>query len=113
MLKRHANYNKLQREAQQARVTYLDVEELFSQHGRSVIDGLTGTIELAAQHFSGDWHSEHITGELAMGVLIVDVSSAFEDLRTLGFVCLPGRQRAFHRFRGLDLCAVGRLQDEH
>jgi len=43
---------------------YLDIEEVLSEHWGSVIDGNTGTIELATEHLSGDGHAEHITGEL-------------------------------------------------
>jgi hypothetical protein len=32
--------------------TYLDVEEVFGENRRAVIDGDTGTVELAAKHFS-------------------------------------------------------------
>jgi len=52
--------------------TYLDIEEVFSEYGWSVVDGDTGTIELAAEHFSGDGHAEHVTCELDVGLEVVD-----------------------------------------
>lgn len=61
-------------------MTYLDVEEVFGEHGRAVVDGDTGTVEHAAEHLSADWHSEHITGELAMRVHVIDLRRALENL---------------------------------
>jgi hypothetical protein len=76
-----------------------------------VIDGDTRSVELAAEHLSGDGHAQDVTGELAMGVLVVDVGSAFEDLKLLGLSLLPARQRVCRKFQGLNPCAVGRLPD--
>ena len=59
---------------------YLDIEEVFGEDGRTVIDGNTLTIELATKHLGGDWHAEHIAGELTMSVHVVDTSGSFEDL---------------------------------
>lgn len=61
-------------------VTYLNVEEVFGEYGRTVVNRLTLSIELATKHLSGDGHLEHITSELAMGVRVVDVGCAFKDL---------------------------------
>jgi len=47
-----------------------------------VVDGDTRTIELATEHLRRDWHAENVTGELAMSVCVVDISSAFENLNT-------------------------------
>jgi len=53
--------------------TYLNIEEILSKYGWSVIDGDTGTVELSSEHFSGDRHTEHITCELDVGLKIIDV----------------------------------------
>lgn len=45
-----------------------------------MVDGNTLTIELATKHLGGDWHAEHITGELTMSVEVVNTSGSFEDL---------------------------------
>lgn len=76
-----------------------------------MIDGDTGSVELAAEHLSGDGHAQDVAGELAMSMLVVDVSSAFEDLHTLGLSLLPARRRVCRKFRGLDPCVAGRLPD--
>ena len=60
--------------------TYLDVEEALGQHGRAVINGLTLTVELATKHLSGDGHLEDVTGELTMGVGVVNIGSTLENL---------------------------------
>jgi len=59
---------------------YLDVEEVLSQHGGAVVDGDAGTIELAAEHLSRNGHAQHVAGEFHVGLQVVDVGSAFEDL---------------------------------
>lgn len=82
--------------------TYLDIEEILGEHGWSVINGDTGAVELAAEHLSGDGHAEDITCELDVGLEVVDVGGAFENLYQLVGDYLPGRQRACRRFRGLD-----------
>ena len=53
--------------------TYLDIKEVLGEHGWSVINGDTGTIELATEHFSGDGHAKHVTCELDVGLEVVDV----------------------------------------
>lgn len=63
--------------------TYLDIKEVLGEHGWSVINGDTGTIELATEHFSGDGHAKHVTCELDVGLEVVDVGSAFENLDKL------------------------------
>ena len=45
-----------------------------------MVNRLALTVELATQHLCGDGHLEHIAGELAVGVRVVNVSCAFEDL---------------------------------
>jgi hypothetical protein len=60
--------------------TYLDIEEIFGEHGWSVINGDTGAIKLAAEHLSRDRHAKHVTCELDVGLEVVDVGSAFENL---------------------------------
>ena len=100
--------------AKRWKAAYLDVKEVFSEHGRAVVDWDAGAIELAAEHFSADGHSEDITGELAVSVRVVDFGRAFEDLskgyktRQLHHVCvdknsLPGRLRVCQQFRAPDL----------
>jgi len=58
----------------------LNVEEIFGEYGRSMINRLTLTVELATKHLSGDGHLEHVTSELTMGVRVVDVGCALKDL---------------------------------
>lgn len=64
-------------------MSYLNVEEIFGQDGRTVIDGNTRAVELAAKHLSADGHSEHVTGELTVRVGVVDFRRTFEDLHSL------------------------------
>ena len=59
---------------------YLDVEEVFGEDVRALVNGFAGTIELAAQHLRRDWHAQHVTCELHMSAQVVDVGSTFEDL---------------------------------
>ena len=59
---------------------YLDVEEVFCEDGRAVVDGDALTVELAAKHLGGDGHLEHVAGELAVRVSVVDVGGALENL---------------------------------
>lgn len=61
-------------------VTYLNVEEVFGEYGRTVVNRLPLSVELATKHLSGDGHLEHVTSELTMGVRVVDVGCAFKDL---------------------------------
>lgn len=60
--------------------TYLDVQEIFGEHGRAVVDGDARAIELATEHLGTDGHPEHVTGELAVRVSVVDFRCAFKDL---------------------------------
>ena len=60
--------------------TYLNIEEVFGEDGRTVVDWLALSIELATKHLSGDGHLEDVTGELAMGVRVVNVGGSFKDL---------------------------------
>lgn len=60
--------------------TYLDVQELLSQHWWALIDWLSRSIEHSAEHLDTHWHAEHITSELASGGHVVDVGGSFEDL---------------------------------
>jgi len=46
-----------------------------------MIDRLSLSVELATKHLGRDWHLEHITGELAMSVGVVNVGRTFENLR--------------------------------
>ena len=61
-------------------VTYLNVEEIFGEYGRTVVNGLSLSIELATKHLRGDGHLEHVTSELTMGVRVVNIGSALENL---------------------------------
>jgi len=63
------------------RFAYLDVKEVLGQHGRTVIDGLALAVELTAQHLSGDGHLQHVAGELAVGMGVIDVGGTLEDLQ--------------------------------
>lgn len=58
----------------------LDIEEVFSEDGRTMIDGNTLTIELATKHLGGDGHAEHVASELTVRVGVVDVGGTFENL---------------------------------
>ena len=65
---------------------YLDIEEVFGEDGRTVIDRSSLAVELTTKHLSADRHAEHITGEFAMSVQVVNTSSSFEDLYNVGGV---------------------------
>jgi len=58
----------------------LNIEEVLGEHGWTVVDRLTLTVELATKHLCGDGHLEDVASELAMRVRVVNVSRAFEDL---------------------------------
>lgn len=58
----------------------LDVEEVLSEYGRSLINWHSGTIELATKHLFGDGHLKDITSELTMCVQVIDVGSSLENL---------------------------------
>ena len=45
-----------------------------------MVDWSSLSIELTTKHLCGDWHAEHITSELTMGVSIVDVCGTLENL---------------------------------
>ena len=60
--------------------TYLDVEEVFGEDGRTIIDRLTLSVELSTQHFGGDGHLKDVTSELTMSMSVVNVGRAFKDL---------------------------------
>ena len=60
--------------------TYLDVEEVFGEDGRTIIDRLALSVELATQHLGGDGHLEDVACELAMRVSVINVGRAFKDL---------------------------------
>lgn len=64
------------------RLTYLDIEELLSEHRRTLVDGETGTIEGSTEHLNTHWHAHDITGELDSRTNIVDISSALENLQS-------------------------------
>lgn len=60
--------------------TYLDIEELLSEYGRSLIDWCTGTIEHSTKHFNAHGHAEDITREFTSSVQVINSCSAFENL---------------------------------
>lgn len=64
------------------RSTYLDIEELLSEHRRSLVDGETGTIEGSTEHLHAHWHAHDITGELDGRANIVNIGSALENLQS-------------------------------
>jgi len=83
----------------------LNVEELLGQNRRAFVDWLSRTVEGSSKHFDTDWHSQHISSELASSVLVVDVSSTFEnlhdglltfDLEHLAFALSPVAQSDIH-----------------
>ena len=47
-----------------------------------MVDGDTGAVELATEHLSGDGHAEHITGELDVGLQVINVGGTLENLRS-------------------------------
>jgi len=67
-------------EAQRKRRTYLDVEEVFGENGRTLVNGDTGPIELAPQHLFADGHAQHVTCKLDVRLEVVDVRGTFENL---------------------------------
>jgi len=58
----------------------LDVKEVFSENGRTMVNGLSLSVELATEHLSGDRHLKYVTSELAMGMSVINISCAFENL---------------------------------
>ena len=64
-----------------ANCAYLDIEEVFSKNGWTVIDWSSLTVELATKHLCADRHAEHITSEFTMGVEVVNAGGSFEDLK--------------------------------
>lgn len=58
----------------------LDIKEVFGEYWGSMVDGHTGTIELATEHLDRDRHAEDITGELTMGVEVINIGCTFKDL---------------------------------
>ena len=60
--------------------THLNIEEVFGEHGWTMVDRLTLTVELATKHLCGDGHLEDVARKLAMRVRVVNVSRAFKDL---------------------------------
>ena len=109
-----------------ANCAYLDIEEVFSKNGWTVIDWSSLTVELATKHLCADRHAKHIASELTMGVRVVNTGSSFENLHEKAledtvtllangrvrrcrfsacyafYKCadLPGRRRACRQFRG-------------
>ena len=67
-----------------ANCAYLDVEEVFSEDGRTMINWSSLTIELATKHLCADRHAKYITSELTMGVRVVNTGSSFENLHKTG-----------------------------
>lgn len=61
--------------------TYLNIEELFCKHWRTLIDGCSGTIKHSTKHLNTHWHSKHISGELAGCAQVVNIGGTFEDLK--------------------------------
>ena len=45
-----------------------------------MIDWLSLTVELATEHLSGDGHLQHVAGELAVSVRVINVGSTLENL---------------------------------
>lgn len=45
-----------------------------------MVDGDTRTIELATKHFGRDGHAQDIAGKLHVGLKVVDVGGALENL---------------------------------
>jgi hypothetical protein len=64
------------------RSTYLDIEELLSEHRRSLVDGETGTIEGSTKHLNTHWHAHDITGELDGRADIVNIGGTLENLQS-------------------------------
>ena len=64
-----------------ANCAYLDVEEVFSEDGRTMINWSSLTIELATKHLCADRHAEHIASEFTMGMQVVNTGGSFKDLK--------------------------------
>jgi len=45
-----------------------------------MVNGLSLSVELATEHLSGDRHLKYVTSELAMGMSVINISCAFENL---------------------------------
>lgn len=61
--------------------TYLNIKELFGEHGRSVVHWVSRSIESSTKHFYAHWHSEYITGELASGGHVINIGGTLENLK--------------------------------
>ena len=61
--------------------TYLNIQEFLSQHWRSVINWVTGSIESSTKHFNTHWHSKYITSELASSGHVIDIGGTLENLK--------------------------------
>ena len=88
------------------RDTYLDIEEFFCEHWRSVIDWVAGSIEGSTKHFNTHWHSEYITSKLTSSGDVINTRCSFENLKKMSSLVirtsllfmmghLPVRQPAF------------------
>ena len=62
---------------------YLNIQELFSKNGWTIVDGLSWAIENSAKHFNTHGHAEYITSELACRCQVVDSSGSFENLYSI------------------------------
>lgn len=60
----------------------LDIEELLSEHRRTLVDGETGTIEGSTKHLDTHRHAHDITGELDGRADIVDIGGTLENLQS-------------------------------
>ena len=69
-------------------VAYLDIEEIFSKDGWTMIDRGSLSIELTTKHLCADGHAEHIASELTMSVSVVNSCSSFENLHKTGWLML-------------------------
>ena len=45
-----------------------------------MVNGLSLSVELATEHLSGDRHLKYVTSELTMGMSVINISCAFENL---------------------------------
>ena len=75
----------------------MDVQEFFSQDGRSFVDGCSGAVEGTTQHFFGDRHLHGLACELTVSVEVVNARSALEDLGKGRFTWTTARLPAISR----------------
>jgi hypothetical protein len=58
----------------------LNIQEILSKNGGTLIDGLSGAVENTTSHILGNGKSHNVTSELDTGILGIDTKSTLENL---------------------------------